>query len=190
MTRTPDITFPELHRVGGAQTVVTAVPVVIAIGSNLGDRQLHVRRALHHLMAVTNVVRVSSVYETEPVNSPPGAGSFLNMAVAALCSTTPEALLSELWRIEALLGRRRGATNAPRSIDLDLILFGSLLRSGRLLELPHPRYRQRNFVLQPLLELGLPWVDPSTGSPLEKLRGAGNVAGWGPIYPGHRRSRR
>ncbi len=163
--------------------------VVIAIGSNLGDRWMNLRRAVWHLTGILSVVRVSSVYQTEPVDSPANAGLFLNMAIAGVCCEEPEDLLRHLWRIEALLGRRRSVRNAPRPIDLDLILYGSRMQAGRVLELPHPRYRLRDFVLRPLQELALPWVDPSTGRPLERLRADGRVERIGAIYPGHRRSR-
>src|ERR1044072_6108458 len=96
------------------------------------------------------VVRVSRVRETAPVAAPPGSPPFLNMAVSGYTSLSPEALLDALLAIEQRLGRRGGVRNAPRSIDLDLIFHSANVRRTRKLTLPHPRYRQRAFVLEPL----------------------------------------
>ena len=90
---------------------------------------------------------------------PPRSGLFLNMVVAGHTSLTPEELLEEMQGIERRLGRRRAARNAPRTIDLDLIMHGAtLLRTSRL-TLPHPRYREREFVMAPLRELNLRWTE-------------------------------
>jgi 2-amino-4-hydroxy-6-hydroxymethyldihydropteridine diphosphokinase len=142
------------------------VAVVIALGSNVGPRELHLRRAVHRLQRIIRVVRLSSVLETEPVDSPSGAGRFLNMVLVGYTRCSAPALLQELLDLEIALGRRRPApANAPRPIDLDLIFYGALISRGAL-QVPHPRYRQREFVLAPLRELRLPWMDPVTGDPL------------------------
>ena len=127
--------------------------VVIALGSNLGDRGWYIRAAIEQLRRVIHVGRVSSIRETEPVDAPPPR--YLNCIVAGYTTLTPEALLRELQRIETRLGRRRSYRNAPRTIDLDLILHSSSRRRTRELTLPHPRYREREFVLEPMRELGL-----------------------------------
>ncbi len=140
--------------------------VLIALGSNLGDRGYYIRRAIRELGRVIDVVRVSSIIETEPVDAPAGSPPFLNAVVAGCTTLTPEALLGELQRIEQMLGRRRSVRNAPRTIDLDLILHGANVRRTARLTLPHPRYLQRDFVLQPLRELDLRWRDPLSQKPL------------------------
>jgi 2-amino-4-hydroxy-6-hydroxymethyldihydropteridine diphosphokinase len=129
--------------------------VTIALGSNLGDRAYHLRRALHALGGVVRLVRISSVHETEPVDAPPDSPNFLNMVVRGYTGLGAEALLDALLSIEADLGRvRTGVRNAPRVIDLDLILYGGYrIRTNRLI-VPHPRYREREFVMTPLRELG------------------------------------
>src|SRR3954468_18861647 len=95
--------------------------VLIALGSNLGDRAYNLRRAIHELRRVMDVVRVSSFIDTEPVDAPSGSPRFLNAVVAGATRLAPQALLDELLAIERRLGRRRTAIhNAPRVIDLDL----------------------------------------------------------------------
>jgi len=101
-------------------------------------------------------VRVSSIRETAPVDAPPGSPPFLNMVIAGYTSLAPEALLDALLVIESRFGRvRRGVRNEPRVIDLDLILHGAQRLRTAKLTLPHPRYRDRDFVMAPMRELGL-----------------------------------
>src|SRR3954451_25474116 len=138
--------------------------VLIALGSNLGDRALFLRRAISHLSHVIHVVRVSSFIETNPVDAPPT--KYLHAVVAGYTALTPAALLEALHEIEARLGRRRSTRNAPRVIDLDLILHSANLIRTRTLTVPHPRYLAREFVLVPLRELKLDWRDPATGKAL------------------------
>ncbi|MFZ2491011.1 MAG: 2-amino-4-hydroxy-6-hydroxymethyldihydropteridine diphosphokinase [Thermoanaerobaculia bacterium] len=141
--------------------------VVIALGSNLGDRRLNLARAVHEMRTAVRIVRLSRIHETDPVDAPAGSQRFFNMVVAGYTALSPEELMASLLGIEARLGRiRRGIRNAPRIIDLDVILFGATLRRSRSLTLPHPRYRDREFVTAPLRELRLPWRDPVTGEPL------------------------
>jgi 2-amino-4-hydroxy-6-hydroxymethyldihydropteridine diphosphokinase len=136
--------------------------VLIALGSNLGDRELFLRRAIDLLRQAVHIVRVSSFIETEPVDAPPP--KYLNAVVAGYTDLSPAALLDALHAIEARLGRRRSTPNAPRVIDLDLILHSAHLIRTRTLTLPHPRYLEREFVRGPLRELGLGWRDPATGA--------------------------
>src|SRR3954447_20232546 len=135
--------------------------VLIALGSNLGDRALFLRRAISSLRAVIHVVRVSSFIETDPVDAPPP--KYLNAVIAGYTDLSPSALLDALHAIESRLGRRRSTRNAPRTIDLDLILHSANLIRTRTLTIPHPRYHERGFVLGPLGEFNLRWCDPATG---------------------------
>jgi 2-amino-4-hydroxy-6-hydroxymethyldihydropteridine diphosphokinase len=130
--------------------------VAIALGSNMGDRARNLRAAIDALGDVVRIVRISRVRETNPVDAPPGSPMFLNMAVAGYTSLSPEALLEALLSIEKRLGRRRGVRNAPRTIDLDLIFHSANMRRTSRLTLPHPRYRERAFVLEPLREVWRP----------------------------------
>jgi 2-amino-4-hydroxy-6-hydroxymethyldihydropteridine diphosphokinase len=140
--------------------------VAIALGSNLGDRARNLRRAVDELRRLISLVRLSSVHETDPVDAPIGSPRFLNMVVAGHTRLTPEALLPALLEIEERLGRHRRERNAPRTIDLDLILHSANVRWSRELTLPHPRYLERQFVMRPLAELHLGWSDPVTGRTL------------------------
>lgn len=124
----------------------------IALGSNLGDRLAHLRHALGGLRSLGSLVAVSSVYETAPVGGPP-QGSYLN-AVAILDTVLePAALLEELQRIERAAGRRRDERWGPRTLDLDLLLYGRRTFDGPGLTVPHRRLRERRFVLEPLVEV-------------------------------------
>ncbi|HET7434043.1 MAG TPA: 2-amino-4-hydroxy-6-hydroxymethyldihydropteridine diphosphokinase [Thermoanaerobaculia bacterium] len=133
-----------------------SLPVAIALGSNLGDREWHLRRAVHELSRVMRIVRVSRVYETDAVDAPAGSPPFLNMALSALTSLAPLPLLREMLAIERRLGRvRSGVRHEPRVIDLDLIFYDAQRMRSRELELPHPRWQERDFVKLPLREVWL-----------------------------------
>jgi 2-amino-4-hydroxy-6-hydroxymethyldihydropteridine diphosphokinase len=128
--------------------------VAIALGSNLGDRAQTLRRAIHELRKIVHVVRVSSFLETEAVGAPPGSPRFLNAVAIGYTALAPLALLDALQSIEAKLGRRRTRVrNAPRTIDLDLIFHSANRARTPRLTLPHPRYREREFVMTPLREV-------------------------------------
>lgn len=132
--------------------------VAVALGSNLGDRALYLRRAIHELRSVVDIVRVSSFIETDPVGAPPGSPRFVNAVLAGSTRLAPQDLLDALLAIESRLGRRRTSRNAPRVIDLDLIIHSAHRIRTRTLTLPHPRFRQREFVMGPLRELGFGWL--------------------------------
>ncbi|HKV48071.1 MAG TPA: 2-amino-4-hydroxy-6-hydroxymethyldihydropteridine diphosphokinase [Candidatus Acidoferrales bacterium] len=134
--------------------------VYLALGSNMGDREQNIARAIESMEARgVRVVRQSSLYETEPVGIR-GDGWFLNCAVQAQTDLMPLQLLNTLLQIEKELGRKRHeAPAAPhglkdsRTIDLDILLFGDSVIHSRELEVPHPRMTERRFVLVPLAEI-------------------------------------
>lgn len=142
--------------------------VYLSLGSNLGDREKLLQDAIdlleqHHV----NVTVRSSLYETEPqdvANQP----WFLNMAVACETRCFPLQLLSVLQRIERELGRVRGGAirRGPRTIDLDILLFGNAILETKQLTIPHPRMLERRFVLEPLLEIAPDLKFPLTNKPL------------------------
>ncbi len=127
----------------------------IGLGSNVGDREAHLRRAIEDLRGHgVEVEAVSSLYETEPVGEIPDQPDFLNAAVRVRTDLEPEQLLDLCKVIEAEHGRAfSGPRHGPRPIDLDLLLLGDLELSTERLTLPHPEVTSRRFVLAPLLEL-------------------------------------
>lgn len=137
----------------------------VALGSNLGDRWNTLSTAVQRLRAEPGlrVTAVSAFYETAPVDCPPGSGEFLNAVVAVETERSPHDLLNLLLRVEQQLGRVRSEPNSPRTLDLDLILYGNAVVDTPDLILPHPRAHQRAFVLIPLAE-----ISPDTVHPLLK----------------------
>ncbi len=147
-------------------------PVAIAYGSNLGDRAGTIGRALAALAGLVRNVRASGLYETAPLYVEE-QGLFLNGCLVGQTHLGPLALLRELKRVEAAIGRHARERNGPREIDLDLIAYGSLrlVSSGeRELVLPHPRVAERRFVLEPLAEIAPSLVLPGLGSVADALR--------------------
>ena len=144
--------------------------VAIAIGSNLGDREAAVAFAATRLSNLLSNFILSDVVETWPV----GEGTedqnlYLNAAAIGDTDFSPRALLDALLEIERDFGRERPSRNAPRTLDLDLILLGDVVVSERGLEVPHPRFRERFFVLGPLAEIASDWVDPVSGRTVGEL---------------------
>lgn len=129
----------------------------IALGSNLGDRAAHLRKAIHALQQIASpgqAFLTARIYHTEPRFCPPGSPEFLNTVIEFDFQGTAHALLEKTQAMEILLGRTRGPErNAPRVIDIDLLYFGNQSLSSPQLILPHPRIAERRFVLQPLADI-------------------------------------
>lgn len=146
----------------------------IALGSNVGAREEHLAHALRRLSeaAGTRLVRASSWIETEPVGGPSGQGRYLNGACLVETTLEPRALLALLHEIERERGRERAREerNGPRTLDLDLILCGDLVVSEADLQVPHPRWRERAFVLEPLAQVAPDLRDPLDGASVAELR--------------------
>jgi 2-amino-4-hydroxy-6-hydroxymethyldihydropteridine diphosphokinase len=130
------------------------MPVIayLSLGSNVGNREAHLRDAIVRLETTGRIVSVSSFYETEPVEFTDQAW-FLNCAVALETTATPEQLLASILGIEAEMGRQRIQKKGPRNIDIDILLFGEGILDSPALTIPHPAMQQRRFVLQPLAEI-------------------------------------
>jgi 2-amino-4-hydroxy-6-hydroxymethyldihydropteridine diphosphokinase len=141
----------------------------IAIGSNLGDRQSHLDFACSRLRELLSDPRASSSRETEPVGVPGHQPPFLNAALVGTTSMTPRELLAELIAIEGDRGRERPFPGAARSLDLDLVLLGDQVVDEPGLIVPHPRFRDRKFVLEPLAEIAPGLRDPVTGRTVREL---------------------
>ena len=146
--------------------------VAIALGSNLGDRRAHLDFAVSRLAASFANLRVSSYHETAPVDMPGPASAFLNAAAVGETSASAHEILDLLMTIERERGRERPFQNASRTLDLDVILLGNLILNDHALTIPHPRFRERLFVLDPLAEIAPELVDPVTGKTVADLRAA------------------
>jgi 2-amino-4-hydroxy-6-hydroxymethyldihydropteridine diphosphokinase len=143
--------------------------VAIALGSNLGDRLVHLDFAIARLTASIPDLVVSRYYETDPVGVPGEQRRFLNAAAVGTTSASARDLLAMLLAIESERGRERPFPNAARTLDLDLILLGDVVLDEPGLVVPHPRFRERQFVLEPLAEIAPDMVDPVTGSTVAEL---------------------
>lgn len=150
--------------------LVEPTRVAIALGANLGDRERRLRDAVTALRALLADLIVSSFHDTAPVGVVFPHPNYLNAAATGLTRLAPRVLLTHLLDIEASLGRVRPHVNAPRTIDLDLILYGDVTLDEPALKIPHPRFRERGFVLTPLAEIAPTMVDPVTGLSVEQLR--------------------
>lgn len=153
----------------------------VALGANLADPVVQVRTALEALTQLpeSRLLRASSLYRSTPVGIH-GQPDFINAVAALETSLAPQALLAALFAIEAQFGRRRDYRHAPRTLDLDLLLYGNETLDTPELQLPHPRMHLRAFVLAPLLEIAPDCAIPGRGSaaawlpavsmqPIEKL---------------------
>ena len=125
----------------------------VGLGSNLGDRAAYLLLGLSALSRLpeTRLLRLSPIYETDPVGPP--QPPYLNMVAELETELSPKGLLAEMLRIEKALGRERRERWGPRTLDLDLLLYGDLVLEEAGLSVPHPRLHERAFVLVPLLDL-------------------------------------
>ena len=137
------------------------IKVAVALGSNLGERERYLREAIDELRSFISDLTSSTFYDTAPI----GVGEqprFLNAAAIGATTLSARALLEKLLSIEAKFGRTRPHPGAARTLDLDLILYGDQIIEERDLTVPHPRFRERRFVVEPLAEIAPDWIDPVT----------------------------
>jgi 2-amino-4-hydroxy-6-hydroxymethyldihydropteridine diphosphokinase len=156
------------------EPAVSAVPVLayVGLGANLGDAAAALEAALKSLgeLPGTRLQQVSSVYRTEPIDAQ--GPDYLNAVAVLRTQLAPEALLQQLQRIETGLGRERPYRNAPRTLDLDLLLYGETCMASPTLTVPHPRMHERAFVLVPLADVAPPsLMIPGHGALQELLAG-------------------
>lgn len=165
---------------------VAAVPAFVGVGANLNDPRAQVRRGIAALRELphTTLHACSSLYASAPVDAP--GPEYVNAVVELRTGLPPAELLRALHAIEARHGRQRSLPNAPRTLDLDLLLYDRLCSSDPALRLPHPRLHERAFVLQPLLEIapqlqleGLGpltvWLERARLQPIRRLEAAGTM---------------
>ena len=146
----------------------TAHPVFLALGSNLGDRQANLKTALQHLSKSVTLQRISSLYETDPIGYE-DQPRFFNIACSGTTRLAPQELLDTAKAIEKVMGRQQTIRNRPRPIDIDILLYNHLTIAQERLTIPHPRMRERAFVLVPLQEIAPTIVDPITGQTIQQL---------------------
>jgi 2-amino-4-hydroxy-6-hydroxymethyldihydropteridine diphosphokinase len=145
--------------------------VYLGLGSNLGNREQMLQRAVRALDSPRlRLLRLSPVYETAPMYLT-AQGWFLNMVAEAETDLFPLQLLRRTRKVEALLGRRRLTPQGPRTIDIDILLYGDFVVRTPTLEIPHPRFRERRFVLEPLAALSPELRDPVTHKTVRELLG-------------------
>lgn len=161
----PRVTKPSQHD-------ITPERAFIALGANLGDREATIRRALAALGAMRGVaiVRVSTLIENPSVGGPADAPPFLNGAAELATTLPPHDLLARLLEVERHLGRERRRRWAPRTIDLDLLLYADRVIESDALTVPHPRLHERDFVLMPLAEIAPNAMHPTLEKTIKQLR--------------------
>ena len=142
--------------------------IYLAIGSNLGNRQANLALSLRMLAPLVGVEALSPLYESQP-QEPAPPPDYLNAACRVTTGLPPDLLLRHLKRIEKAIGRHSQERWMPRPIDLDIVIYNDTIIGTNELTLPHPRLREREFVLQPPLDLEPDLLFPSTAEPLETL---------------------
>lgn len=158
--------------------------VYLGLGSNLGDRDAHLRRALAALAPEVSIARLSSVYDTAPVlvtDQP----RFHNIVCACQSGLAPLALLSYIKRVEEELGRAPGPRYGPRVIDIDILLYGQIVLDTPELTIPHARLAERAFALKPLAEIAPSLRHPALGATIAELAAAvsqQDVQAIGPLF--------
>lgn len=136
--------------------------VFVGLGTNVGDRRSNLVTAVSHLARLFDISALSSIYETEPVGFA-DQEPFWNMIVRGRTGSAPSSLLAQLIALERAMGRERTFRNAPRIIDLDVLLYDDVKLDDASITIPHPRMTERAFVLKPLVELAPALTHPITG---------------------------
>ena len=153
----------------GARTREAASLAILGLGSNVGDRRSLLQRAIGDLASCRlEVVQISSLYLTEPVDYPDQTW-FLNQALTVRTRLSPDRLLACCLEVEEALGRQRRLPKGPRTIDVDILLYADRILSDPKLTIPHPRFHLRRFALTPAAEIAAGWTHPRLGLSLAGL---------------------
>ena len=144
--------------------------IAIALGSNVGDRQQYIHGSIASLAAFVSDLRLSTLIETDPIDMPGTPRRVVNAAATGETSLPARELLERMLGVEQQMGRTRPHPGAARTVDLDLILYGdAIINEPPSLIVPHPRFRERGFVLEPLADIAADWTDPVTGFTVAQL---------------------
>ena len=151
-------------------------PILLGLGTNLGDRRANLQRAVRALTALTRIRAISPVYQTAPwgLTDQP---DFLNLCLFATTTLPPHSLLAELKQLERTLGRQPGRRWGPRLIDVDILFYGAQTINEAGLTIPHPRLAERAFVLAPLADIAPDWPHPQTGLTVAQMLAAVDTSG-------------
>lgn len=161
----------------------TGAPVAVGLGSNLGDRARHLAAGVRALEGLLDGLRCSTVYESEP-QGVEGHPPFLNACCVGRTELPPEELLERLHDIEREAGRiREPERKTPRTLDLDLLLYGERVIHTPELRIPHPRLPERAFVLVPLAEIAPEWPHPETGRTVDEMAKGADPTGVRAVSP-------
>jgi 2-amino-4-hydroxy-6-hydroxymethyldihydropteridine diphosphokinase len=142
--------------------------VYLGLGSNIGDKEAHIKAALRLLSEKYPIIKKSPLYHTEPVGYP-NQDWFLNCVVEIKTDVDPKHLLSSLQSMEQSLGRIKTVKNGPRIIDIDILFYGDLILMTKNLVIPHPMVQERLFVLQPMMDLNPDFVHPVLKKSIQDL---------------------
>ena len=144
--------------------------VYLSVGTNLGNRENNISNCIDYLEKISEIKNISKIYETIPYKVQTEQSDFLNLALEINFFQSAENLLIEINKIEKELGRVRSSIrNEPREIDIDIIFFGNQIINKKDLVVPHPRFRERLFVLQPLNDIAPNFLDPITNKTINQL---------------------
>ena len=144
--------------------------VFLSLGSNLGDRNKNLLRSIEYLETISKIIKISSIYETKPFRVEIKQNDFLNLVVEIEYENSPYDLLENISQIEKKLGRVRSEKrNEPREIDIDIIFFDDLIINEKKIIIPHPRFSERLFVLEPMNEIAPEFLDPLTKKRIKDL---------------------
>ncbi len=144
--------------------------VYLSVGTNLGNRENNISNCIDYLEKISEIKNISKIYETVPYKVQIEQDNFLNLALEINFFESAENLLIEINKIEKELGRIRSSIrNEPREIDIDIIFFGNQIINKKDLVVPHPRFRERLFVLEPLNDIAPNFLDPITNKTINQL---------------------
>ena len=144
--------------------------VYLSVGTNLGNRENNISNCIDYLKKISEIKNISKIYETVPYKVQIEQSNFLNLALEINFFESAENLLIEINKIEKELGRVRSSIrNEPREIDIDIIFFGNQIINKKDLVVPHPRFRERLFVLEPLNDIAPNFLDPITNKTINQL---------------------